>query len=283
MIKISRTKMIVAAVCVAACLGAVAAEPTLHQVSQAAEAGNYGEAQAMMGQVLRAHPNSARAHFVEAQLLVKQGRLAEAPVELANAERLNPTLSFARQGAVDELKAMLANSRTLRPAKTAMAVPSINSNFLTGTLLPGAAVLGAMIWFFRSRNRNRSAPLASVGAMGPMPAYGAAGVGSVAPAMGGTGVGSMAPAMGGAGAGILGGLATGAAVGAGMIAGEALMHRVMDGGHSGVFDQAANVTDNLDAARASSGYDMGGNDFGVADASSSWDDAGSGSSDDEWG
>ena len=271
MIKISRTKMIMAAVCVAACLGAVAAEPTLHQVSQAAEAGNYGEAQAMMGQVLRAHPNSARAHFVEAQLLVKQGRLAEAPVELANAERLNPTLSFARQGAVDELKAMLANSRTLRPAKTAMAVSSINSNFLTGTLLPGAAVLGAMIWFFRSRNRNRSAPLASVGAMGPMPAYGAAGVGSIAPAMGGAGVG------------ILGGLATGAAVGAGMIAGEALMHRVMDGGHSGVFDQAANVTDNLDAARASSGYDMGGNDFGVADASSSWDDAGSGSSDDEWG
>ena len=270
MIKISRTKMIVAAVCMVACFGAAAAEPTLHQVSQAAEAGNYGEAQAMMAQVLRAHPNSARAHFVEAQLLVKQGRLAEAPAELANAERLNPTLSFARQGAVDELKAMLANSRTLRPAKTAMAVPSINSNFLTGTLLPSVAVLGAIIWFLRGRNRNRSAPLAGVGAMSPMPAYGAAGVGS------------MAPAMGGAGAGILGGLATGAAVGAGMIVGDALMHRVMDGGQSGVFDQAANVKDNVEAASASSGYDMGGDDFGVADASSSWDDAGGGSSDDEW-
>ncbi len=68
------------------------------------------------------------------------------------------------------------------------------------------------------------------------------------------------------GSGILGGLATGAALGAGMVAGEALAHRFM-GGHPG-----ENV------APAVGGYvepslpnDMGGNDFGVAD-SSSWDD-----------
>ncbi|HTT39312.1 MAG TPA: tetratricopeptide repeat protein, partial [Burkholderiales bacterium] len=50
---------------------AVAAEPTIHQVYQAADAGNYREAQAMMDQVLRDHPNSAKAHFVEAELLAR--------------------------------------------------------------------------------------------------------------------------------------------------------------------------------------------------------------------
>ena len=68
--------------------GAAAQEPTLHEVYQAAQAGNFAEAQRMMDQVLRDHPNSAKAHYVEAELLAKQGRFAAAESELATAERL---------------------------------------------------------------------------------------------------------------------------------------------------------------------------------------------------
>jgi thioredoxin-like negative regulator of GroEL len=66
---------------------AVAADPTLHQIYQAAEAGNYREAQSMVDQVLRNHPNSAKAHFVEAELLATQSRLLDARAEPAIAER----------------------------------------------------------------------------------------------------------------------------------------------------------------------------------------------------
>jgi len=47
---------------------AFAREPSLHEVYQSVEAGHYAEAQRMMDQVLRDHPNSARAHYVEAVL-----------------------------------------------------------------------------------------------------------------------------------------------------------------------------------------------------------------------
>jgi hypothetical protein len=68
---------------------------------------------------------------------------------------------------------------------------------------------------------------------------------------------------------ILGGLATGAAIGAGMVAGEALANRVMGNHDEHTFGDVPH-SDMNDV-----NHDMGGNDFGLNDASS-WD-AGSGS------
>src|SRR5664279_5570371 len=85
-----------------------AADPTLHQVYQASEAGNYREAQSMMDQVLHDHPNSAKAHFVEAELLAKQGKIANAKTELDTSERLAPGLPFSKPEAVQELKTRLS-------------------------------------------------------------------------------------------------------------------------------------------------------------------------------
>ena len=65
-------------------------DPSIHQVYQAAEAGRFSDAQAMMDKVLRDHPNSAKAHYIEADLLAKQNRLREAQTELNSAERLDP-------------------------------------------------------------------------------------------------------------------------------------------------------------------------------------------------
>ena len=64
----------------------------------------------------------------------------------------------------------------------------------------------------------------------------------------------------------MGGLATGAAVGVGMVAGEALAHRFMDGGGSdpGNLAPVANNRGNSS--------DMGGTDFGLTD-NSSWNDS----------
>jgi hypothetical protein len=84
------------------------------------------------------------------------------------------------------------------------------------------------------------------------------------------------------GSGILGGLATGAAVGAGIVAGEELMHHLTDRDDDRrvTYDDAPRQSSwSDDNGSSSQNYDMGGNDFGVSD-SSSWDSGGGGGSDD---
>ena len=46
--------------------------PTLDQVYKAAQANRLADAQQMMDKVLKEHPNSAKAHFVKAEILAKQ-------------------------------------------------------------------------------------------------------------------------------------------------------------------------------------------------------------------
>src|SRR5450759_5407336 len=72
------------------------AEPTINQVYQAAQAGRLEQAQVMMQQVLVAHPGSAKAHFVQAELWARQGKLGQARDALASAEKLAPSLPFAK-------------------------------------------------------------------------------------------------------------------------------------------------------------------------------------------
>ena len=91
------------------------------------------------------------------------------------------------------------------------------------------------------------------------------------------------PATGGMGSGIMGNLATGAALGAGVVAGEALMHHFIDGDKNNVIPEPPhhdtspwNAPSNI-----SENDDMGGTDFGIADASS-WDDDGASDGGDDW-
>jgi hypothetical protein len=85
----------------------------------------------------------------------------------------------------------------------------------------------------------------------------------------------------GLGTQVLGGLATGAALGAGVVAGEALMNRFMDG-HKAVPnpDQRFSSFDGIPDLPSTPLNDMGGSDFGISDGSS-WDDSGS-TGDSDW-
>lgn len=256
-------------------------DPTLHEVYQAAESGRLNEAQAMMDKVLRDHPNSGKAHFVEAELMVKQGRIAAAQGELATAERLAPGLPFAKPEAVQSLKTRLANhaqtpaAQYVQPAQTQTA-----SGFPWGMLLIGGALIAAVIFFVRSLSNRNNVTVVPAGYGAAGGTYGGGGFGP-GPVMQPGGGGMGAPMGGGMGSGILGSLATGAAVGAGVVAGEALMHRVLDGGHhdsNAIPNPAPTYVDRPDT----SSYDMGGNDFGVSDGGS-WDDSGSsGGGGDDW-
>lgn len=273
---------------------AFAQEPTIHQVYEAAEAGKFIEAQKMMDQVLAAHPNSAKAHFIEAELLAKQGKLSRAATELATAERLGPDGKFAKPEAVQRLKAVLAAApaagATARPV--AATPPSATSYGDARQMAPaersggmpwgaifgiGALVLLAVMFFKRKAARQNNPQMygggqAGYGGGAPQypnggmpPQYGAPGGMLAAGGMGG---------MGGMGSGIVGGLATGAALGAGMVAGQALAHHFTDSNQTNR-DTGNHLDSGLTPGAFQndtppSNYDMGGNDFGVSD-SGGWD------------
>ncbi len=281
-------------------LPAVAAsEPTLHEVYEAVQAGKLSEADRMMDEVLRNHPGSAKAHYVEAELLAKENRNDAAKAELAQAERLDPSMAFAKASSLAELR-----QRLTQPGTGVMPAPARSTGSMSAspgyapreqprgsgmggvwTFLLVGLVLFIIVRVVRGMRPpgtptiiNQGGPVGpyngqpgfgSQPGYGPQPGYGGG-------PMGGGGFG---------GGGIMGSLATGAAVGAGVVAGEALMHRVIDGpehGHGG-------GQDFIPAAEAApfqpqpTPYDAGGQDFGVND-SGSWDSGsgGSGGDSDSW-
>lgn len=253
--------------------GAVFADdsPTLDQVYQAAHAGKMDEAQRMMDKVLKEHPNSAKAHFVEAELLAKQGQMGKAEDELKNAERLKPDLSFANPQAVQDLKNRIAATHRVSqpPASSYQNQTEPGNSFPWGMLLLGVGVIALIVFVMRAMNARNPAtfpgnyqPGMQNGPTSPMPMQPYGG-----------GMGQMGPVGGGMGSGIMGGLATGAAVGVGMVAGEALAHHFMDGGR-GEASNAAPVADSWGNSSGNASNNMGGADFGIAD-NSSWSDSSS--------
>lgn len=263
---------------------AVAEEgPTMHQVYLAAEAGKFSEAQAMMDKVLHDHPNSAKAHFVEAELLAKQGLFSKAAVELSTAERLKPGLPFANPEAVKNLKSRISSAPTgvAQPnAGAGQSLPFSINEWMPWILLALGIGLVVLLLGYMSRRNSNVIPANSYrgNALNPnMPAVGGNGAG---PVMGGQ------PAAGGMGSGLMGSLATGAALGAGVVAGEALMHHFIDGDKDKVIPEPprhhdASPWSEPSHSAISDNNDMGGTDFGIADASS-WEDDGGSDGGDEW-
>jgi len=235
-----------------------AAEPTINQIYEAAASGHLDQAQQMITGVLASHPNSAKAHYVQAELYAKEGNTPLARAELGTAERLNPGLTSFSPRSVQELKSQLGLSGATR-AMGSQGVLATRSaaRFPWGTLLILVVVVGVLMMLFRRRSYPQY-PAGSGPAVGGAPAGYPPGYGP-------------APMGGGLGSGIAGGLASGLAVGAGVVAGEELAHHFLDGGHG-----AGGVIPAADAAEPGySNSDMGGSDFGANDPGS-WDGGGSG-------
>jgi len=237
-----------------------AADPTVHQIYEAAEAGHFDQAQQMMDQVLRDHPKSAKAHYVQAELYAKEGKTSQARGELAQAEGLDPGLTHENAQSVQELKGQLGLNRSAQSSHIVGMTPAPSAvHFPWGTALILVLVVGVLWMLFRRRS-----PYAQYSAGGPV-----AGAG---PGMyGNPGYGPGGPVGGGMGSNIAGGLASGLAVGAGVVAGEELAHHFMDGRSEG---HVAPPPADTDWQQSSNG-DMGGSDFGVNDPGS-WDDGGGG-------
>src|SRR5215469_13468503 len=108
-------------------------DPTVHQVYEAASSGHLDQAQQMMDQVLRDHPDSAKAHYIQSELYAREGKLSLARAELDRAEQLQPGLPKENPRSVAELKSELGLSRRAEPSLG--AIRGATSHFPWVTML----------------------------------------------------------------------------------------------------------------------------------------------------
>lgn len=220
---------------------AVAARvPSLNEVYSTARAGDLPRADAMMRQVLGAYPNSARAHYVDAQILAAENRMDAARAQLNEAERIAPGLPFVSPQALASLK------RRLEGRSTAAAPRHSSGGGIPWYwLLAGGGVL-----LFLLARRRRTASQGSYQNAG-YPNQNAPGYGS----------GAGPQSYGGRG-GLWGSILSGLGFGAGAAAGEYALDRFLDRGGRQTqevqpdetpVDQSGNGPDNL-----------GGDDFGIS-------------------
>src|SRR6185437_15804252 len=127
-------------------------DPTVQQIYEAARSGHLDQAQQMMNQVLRDHPESSKAHYVQSELYAREGNAGLARSELARADQLDPGLTKENPRSVQELKAQLGlvhrNVGTFGGMTT--AAPSA-PHFPWGTVVILALVVGVFWMLFRRR------------------------------------------------------------------------------------------------------------------------------------
>lgn len=241
------------------------AEATLPEVSQAIQSGQLAKADAMMQEVLKNHPNSAKAHYIASELYLKEGKLDAARNAFAQAENLAPGLPFAQPDSVQRLQAQLRVGTVPANTNANVGASSIFTSPVFWILI--AILVAGAIFFMRKRQQPvevYNAPTAN----GPYPGTPGA-PGTYPPGYPG------APASG-MGGGLMGSLATGAALGAGMVAGQALASHLMGDGNR---SNPGNVNNDFNQV---GGPAPDAPNFGVRDGSS-WDDGGGSSSWDDGG
>lgn len=271
-----------------------AGEPTIDDIYKAAHGGQLTQADAMIAQVLGAHPQSAKAHFVHAELLASEGQLRQARTEYMRANELAPGLPFAKPQAVAGLLEKIdgpaastsPSRRNLDTSTRGFAAPATTHAATDGSGmgLPAklgllALLLAAGTWVFR-RTRAGGAPAPRAGAtMATAPAYAVPSYAQGPQGMQGYGpMPAAGPAYGAApaptgGGGIGSALATGAAMGLGAIAvEEAVRHFTHRDGASGadVAPLRSNPPSFANDLGPDVNADLGGNDFGILD-DSTWD------------
>jgi hypothetical protein len=260
-----------------------AAEPSVHQIYEAAGKGDIRGAREMIDQVIARHPGSAKAHYVKAELAARDRDAGTAKTEMQAAEKLAPGLPFVKAEAVTALRTEIGrmaapsapapSQRATAPPERAPPASGSSALPIAWILIAGVVGIGIFLLMRRRREPAFQPPpptsYARDDAFGRAPGWDA---GSAQPGMGSS---------------IARGLGTGLAVGAGVVVAQEIGRRMFEHGREGnnAYDAGASHHANdsnsqiardagLGAMGPSSNQDMGGQDFGIA-GDGGWDDAGS--------
>jgi hypothetical protein len=210
--------------------------PTSEAVQAAVKAGNYPQAETMMQEVVTAKPQSAKAHYVYAEILAHDAKFGEAAVQARKAREIDPEIGFTdpakfrafEQTLQREQAAPGIGTQQVAPTRVNQAPAAYQQPASAGT--PGwvwglgFAVVAFLIW--RMVSRRATAGMAPAGAYGGQGGYGMQ-PGSPQP---GYGPGYGQPGYGQAPGGGL--LRTGLAAAGGVAAGM-LVEKMIEGNHHG--------------------------------------------------
>ncbi len=242
------------------------AEPSVPQVIQSIQSGQFDQAQKQLSEVMAAHPNSAQATYLESRLLAKEGKWNEAAAALQHAKTLDPSLSFVQSKALHGYEKQL--QQHVRKNGTAATAGGQSHSRLGSALawfLGLIALIAGISWIMRRRRQRQAMAYQQMpmgfgnpggfpgqGGYGPQGPYGPAGN----------------PGGGGIGSGLASGIATGVGIGAGMAAGNALAGSLF-GHHE---ENAANANDDQLGLTDTSwgGDDSSSGDFGLGGDDDSW-------------
>jgi hypothetical protein len=272
----------------------VLALPTPKDIAASVQSGQLDRAETQLREVLKAKPDSAKAHYELGEVLARQGRFIEAEQALNEARRIEPSLKFASSaqqfndllGKVTAKTAAPAQAAPLQPAPARAAAPAPSQAPTTaarsenstpwGLILLGLAGVALVVVWVRRSAAAKSAPVAAYPAA---PAAEPRGFGqayspNTAYSPGGA-PGYPAAPMGGTGSTVRGAVVGGLA---GMAAGYALS-KAMDGnqqhGSSGLQNEGYRPMDNVPAQP-----DLGAFDAGAG--GDSWDNAPESGGSDDW-
>ncbi|QGZ61415.1 tetratricopeptide repeat protein [Paraburkholderia acidisoli] len=110
------------AVSLTAASGVAFAVPSLQQIDAAMSQSDWQRADSELTEVLQAHPDSARAHYLYAQVLNREGRYADAVTHVEKAKALDPQVRFTQPQRFAQVEAKLradaARVNTTTPSRT---------------------------------------------------------------------------------------------------------------------------------------------------------------------
>ncbi len=173
--------------------------PTVDAVQAEVRAGRYDQAESMMREVVAARPNSARAHYVLAEILAHQRHFDDAALHARRAREIDPKVGFADPAKFRDFEQLLAREQKAALSSLSNSTPSTGASAnrpvvpaparavepatVQGSGLPGwiwgigAAAAALLLWRVLSARRATAAR----DPYGPVTAsagYGASGYGS---------------------------------------------------------------------------------------------------------
>ncbi|MEX3557362.1 MAG: tetratricopeptide repeat protein [Burkholderia sp.] len=122
------------------------AVPSFSQVIQSINQHDWQRADSQLTQVIAAHPDNARAHYLHGQVLDREGRPVDGLAEIERARSLDPTLHFTNPSAFAQTEAKLradanrasGERRSATAGGALMPSPTPPSTVQTSSIAPAA-------------------------------------------------------------------------------------------------------------------------------------------------
>lgn len=181
--------------------------PSLEDVEHAVHRNDYVSAESMTREVVNAQPNTAKPHYILAEILAHEGKINEARTQAAQAKQLDPAVRFTTPDKFARFEAELNGNASAPRAATAPEHKPETSGESGSSFLWVVLIVGGLIAFFAMRRRaappsygaytNPNAPVPG------QPGYGAQGYPPGYPPPGGGAGHTVAAGLGGLAAGML--------------------------------------------------------------------------------